>query len=141
MHCVDLGEGFPKSIYYLLAKFGFDTAENEPCKVCPLSAYRSLRFTTIHTGSHGSEQDAKPAVVRGRRTKKVVNFDVPVASARKLVRAKSAGLPTAKSSGLAEPLLDPADKLKVLWPLISNARTGEKAKEISKSVFPFSRTF
>ena len=26
---------------YLLAKFGFDTAENEPCKVCPLSVYRS----------------------------------------------------------------------------------------------------
>ena len=22
----------------------FDTAENEPCKVCPLSAYRSPRF-------------------------------------------------------------------------------------------------
>ena len=32
------------SIYYLLAKFGFDTAENEPCKVCPLSAYRSRRY-------------------------------------------------------------------------------------------------
>ena len=29
---------------YLLAKFGFDTAENEPCKVCPLSVYRSPRF-------------------------------------------------------------------------------------------------
>ena len=29
---------------YLLAKFGFDTAENEPCKVCPLSAYGSPRF-------------------------------------------------------------------------------------------------
>ena len=28
---------------YLLAKFGFDTAENEPCKVRPLSAYRSPR--------------------------------------------------------------------------------------------------
>ena len=28
---------------YLFAKFGFDTAENEPCKVCPLSAYRSPR--------------------------------------------------------------------------------------------------
>ena len=34
---------------YLLAKFGFDTtaaaaaAENEPCKVCPLSAYISPR--------------------------------------------------------------------------------------------------
>ena len=29
---------------YLLAKFGFDTAENELCKVCPLSAYRSPRY-------------------------------------------------------------------------------------------------
>ena len=29
--------------YKLLAKFGFDTAENEPCKVCPLSADRSPR--------------------------------------------------------------------------------------------------
>ena len=29
---------------YLLAKFGFDTAENEVCKVCPLSAYRSPWF-------------------------------------------------------------------------------------------------
>ena len=33
MHCVDLGESFPTSIYYLLAKFGFDTAENESSKV------------------------------------------------------------------------------------------------------------
>ena len=44
MHCADLGESFPTSIYYLLSKFGFDTAENEPCKVCPISAYRSPRF-------------------------------------------------------------------------------------------------
>ena len=29
---------------YLLAKIGFDTEENEPCKVCPLSMYRSRRF-------------------------------------------------------------------------------------------------
>ena len=29
---------------YFLAKFGFDTAENEPCKVCPLSAYRSDHY-------------------------------------------------------------------------------------------------
>ena len=26
---------------YLLATFGFDTAGKEPCKVCPLSVYRS----------------------------------------------------------------------------------------------------
>ena len=36
VHCVDLGESFHMSIYYLLANIGFDTAENEPCKVCPL---------------------------------------------------------------------------------------------------------
>merc|ERR1712078_27349 len=29
---------------YLLAKFGFDTAENEPCKVCPLSVRSPPRF-------------------------------------------------------------------------------------------------
>ena len=29
---------------YLLAKFGIDTAENEPCKVFPLSVYRSPRL-------------------------------------------------------------------------------------------------
>ena len=42
VHCVDLGESFPTTIYYLLAKCGFDTAENEPCEVCPLSVYRLL---------------------------------------------------------------------------------------------------
>ena len=29
---------------YLLAKIGVDTAENEPCQVCPLSAYGYPRF-------------------------------------------------------------------------------------------------
>ena len=37
----------PVSNEYLLAKFGFDTAENEPCKVCPLSVYRSPRCSII----------------------------------------------------------------------------------------------
>ena len=32
---------------YSLAKFGFDTAENEPCIVCPLSAYRSPRYGDV----------------------------------------------------------------------------------------------
>ena len=31
---------------YLLATFGFDTAENEPCKVSLLSVYRSLRLVS-----------------------------------------------------------------------------------------------
>ena len=55
MHCVDLGESFRTDSYskeYLLAKFGFDTAENESCKVCPLSAYRSPRcfVTPVEVG-------------------------------------------------------------------------------------------
>ena len=33
MYYVDLGESFHMSIYYVLAKFGFDTAENGPSKV------------------------------------------------------------------------------------------------------------
>ena len=36
VHCVDLGESFQSSNAYLLAKFGFYTAENEPSKVCPI---------------------------------------------------------------------------------------------------------
>ena len=42
VHCVDLGESFPtiaNSNEYLLAKFGFDTAENEPCKEGKLSNF------------------------------------------------------------------------------------------------------
>ena len=46
VHCVDLGESFPTRIYlqntrwkelpnaYFVAKFGFDTAENEPTRDC-----------------------------------------------------------------------------------------------------------
>ena len=36
----------PNSYEYLVAKIGFDTAENEPCKVCPLSVYRCPRLET-----------------------------------------------------------------------------------------------
>ena len=32
---------------YLSAKIGFDMEENEPCKVCPLSVYRSPRCSII----------------------------------------------------------------------------------------------
>ena len=44
---------------YFLAKIGFDTEENEPCKVCPLSAHRSPRFLMrrermFEFGMHGS---------------------------------------------------------------------------------------
>ena len=35
---------------YLFATFGFDTAENEPCKVCPLSVYRL--FPQVQAAAH-----------------------------------------------------------------------------------------
>ena len=38
---------------YSLAKFGFYTAENEPCKVCTLSAYRSPRSALQIEGELG----------------------------------------------------------------------------------------
>ena len=42
-----LFEQIANSNEYLLAKFGFDTAENKPCKVCPLSAYRLLLIPQV----------------------------------------------------------------------------------------------
>ena len=35
------------TIKHPLIELCFDTAENEPCKVCPLSVYRSPRFRPI----------------------------------------------------------------------------------------------
>ena len=40
----------------LLATFGFDTAENEPCKVCPISAYRFPRSFGGHALRNGREE-------------------------------------------------------------------------------------
>ena len=46
VHCVDLGESFPTSIYlHLLATFGFDTAENERLKVHSIIQPWDLIFT------------------------------------------------------------------------------------------------
>ena len=45
VHRLALGESFPTSIY--LQKIGFDTAENDPYKVCPLSAYRCPRLNNV----------------------------------------------------------------------------------------------
>ena len=51
MHCVHLSESFPTNLLletdsyaneYLAEKISLDTAENEPCKVCPLSQIRQI---------------------------------------------------------------------------------------------------
>ena len=43
MHCVDLGESFSNA--YFLAKFRFDTAENEPSKVCPIEPNPTINIS------------------------------------------------------------------------------------------------
>ena len=50
---------------YLLATFGFDTEENEACKVCPLSAYRSPRCGTLPRRERPDRQQAAPGRARG----------------------------------------------------------------------------
>ena len=52
MHCVDLGESFPTSYSneYLLAKFGFNTAENKPSTICQDSAIIILTSLVIWLG-------------------------------------------------------------------------------------------
>ena len=64
MHCVDLGERRIMKMYYLVATFGFDTAVNEPCKVCPLSAYRSPRCSPRGERESSREMGEQPK--RGR---------------------------------------------------------------------------
>ena len=42
---------------HFLGKFGFDTAENEPCKVCPLSVHGSPRSSwALHWITHGRDR-------------------------------------------------------------------------------------
>ena len=52
---------------YLLAKIGFDTAENEPFQVCPLSAYRSPR-SWLTTEQLMAQPDHKAAYNEYRKT-------------------------------------------------------------------------
>ena len=47
----------PNSKEYLLAKYGFDTAENEPCKVYPLSVYRSPRYDLFLSHKQSDAKD------------------------------------------------------------------------------------
>ena len=59
---------------YFLAKFGFDTAENEPCKVCPLCAYRSPRCAESRCAEDGRRR-LHP--VRGRQCTPKFNPSIP----------------------------------------------------------------
>ena len=59
VHCVHLGESFPTRIF--LQNLASIQAFNEPCKFCPLSAYRSPRF------DNGTLANAAPTNVADRQ--------------------------------------------------------------------------
>ena len=79
MHYEYLGESFHTSIYNLLAKFVFDTAENEPLKVTDSEAgntpklvvSRPLKGYLVGKGAASSSQ--KKIVIR-RRSRKIENM-------------------------------------------------------------------
>ena len=48
---------------YLLAKFGFDTAENEPCQVCPIPRNVAARLPRRRRASGAGEME-HPALAR-----------------------------------------------------------------------------
>ena len=49
---------------YLVAKFGLDTAENEPCQVCPISAYAASAALSRALDLFASGRFAQKASVR-----------------------------------------------------------------------------
>ena len=54
-----------------LAIVGVDTADNEPCKVCPLSVYRSPRFAPeypVLVGALRKAREVVPSALVQRRT-------------------------------------------------------------------------
>ena len=56
---------------YLLAKIGFDTAENEPCKVCPLERSRMKNEVqeikkAVEAMAKGGEETKERAVYKGK---------------------------------------------------------------------------
>ena len=59
---------------YLLAKIGFDTAENEPFQVCPLSAYRSPRYRALDLPAVKWLEDFKQRVEQLRASPKELWF-------------------------------------------------------------------
>ena len=58
---------------YLAAQIGFDTAENEACKVCPLSVYRSPRYEPYAKAG----RTAQPPKEKGPAEEKGPAFTAP----------------------------------------------------------------
>ena len=96
---------------YLLAKIGVDTAENEPCKVCPLSAYRSPRcLPDINPTSYRTcqQQAAKvvPTVLRCAVQCPAQRSQLLDAVARIAAGSRPAGEKLAKAPAFREVLKD-----------------------------------
>ena len=49
---VDLVKSFPANIYYLLATFGFDTAENEPSQILLIPTALGHKYRSEHLAEY-----------------------------------------------------------------------------------------
>ena len=79
MHYVDLGESFPTKIYCLLATVGFDTAENEPCKVCDVGASRVYTSQSVSRADGRSSESSPLSVsVASSKTTEEVRFNATI---------------------------------------------------------------
>ena len=64
VNLVDLVKSFLSSIYYLVAKIGFDTAENEPFKFHNFSSLQGFHFHRAVVSKARAKQAAKKASPR-----------------------------------------------------------------------------
>ena len=79
MSAVDLGESCQTHIYNFLAKFGLDTAENEPRQVCPTEQCSSqvLRGHRIRGLPRRNPDDRHVAAADGRRRRRLGDEEGP----------------------------------------------------------------
>ena len=88
---------------YFLAKFGFDTAENEPFQVCPLSAYRSPRFGTLGTVVLEFSRGRKRKLILTARKQTAVEFVAGVRrTGAEVWREENKSVLTAQAKRLAQ---------------------------------------
>ena len=144
VHCVDLGESFPRSIYLQnlasiqprtsLVKFASSPRTDHPGLVisaCGAAAInQAVKSIAIARGAYLEHDDLEIDV-----------FGVELANDREFKHLVYIDLQFVRTRERPTSSFRRWTTHKVNWPLISNARTGEKAKEISKSQIPISRTF
>ena len=76
INLVNLGDCLSLSNAYLLANFGFDTAEDEPCKVCPIERCSQPHTDHDVNGRTADDGDGRFRVVLGLPDVEVLRVEV-----------------------------------------------------------------